>query len=91
MSGEQADRLEIVEARVEALSSTVKSVLATLVLRGLLNRADVATLLQETAAALQAEGGRPAGLDELKAIEAEMPTYLRAAVGPPPDPDAVDH
>jgi hypothetical protein len=91
MAGDEADRLKAVEARVDALSSTIKSVLTTLVLRGLLNRADLATLLQETAAALQSEGGTAAGLGELKVIEAAIPGYLRAAVGPPPDPDEDDH
>jgi hypothetical protein len=91
MSPDEADRLKAVEARVDALSSTVKSVLTTLVLRGLLNRADVAALLQETTTVLQAECSTSAGLDEIKAIEVEMPTYLRAAVGPPPTPDEDDH
>jgi hypothetical protein len=91
MSLEEADRLKALEARVEALSSTVKSVLTTLVLRGLLNRADVSVLLQETAAVLKTDGREKSGLEELKAIEVDMPTYLRAAVGPPPDPDEDDH
>jgi hypothetical protein len=91
MSLEEADRLKALEARVEALSSTVKSVLTTLVLRGLLNRADVSVLLQETAAVLKTDGREKNGLEELKAIEVDMPTYLRAAVGPPPDPDEDDH
>lgn len=85
------ERLQATEARVEALSSTLKSVLATLVLRGVLNRADVATLLEETQAALRGAAGHPAGLLELHAIGADMPTYLRAAIGPTPDPDADDH
>ena len=86
---DEAERLRAMEARINALSSTIKSVLTTLVLRGLLNRADVATLLHETEALLQKED--PAGVAELKAIEGEMPSYLRAAVGPPPDEDHDDH
>ena len=85
----EADHVRVLEARVNALSSTLKSVLTTLVLRGILNRADVATLLHETEALLTKDG--PAGVAELKSIEKEMPSYFRAAVGPPPDPDDDDH
>jgi hypothetical protein len=85
----EADHVRVLEARVNALSSTLKSVLTTLVLRGILNRADVATLLHDTEALLAKDG--PAGVAELKSIEEEMPSYLRAAVGPPPDPDDDDH
>ena len=85
---EDAERLRVMEARVEALSSTIKSVLTTLVLRGLLTRAEVATLLHETEAVL---GRESPGAAEVKTIEQEMPSYIRAAVGPPPDPDEDDH
>ena len=91
MSVEDRARFEAIEARVDALGATVRSVLTTLVLRGVLNRADLAVLLQETATALEADGAKPSGIAELKAIEAQMPSYLRAAIGPPPDPDADDH
>ncbi len=93
MTTEEADeksrRWRAMEARVDALSSMLKSVLTTLVLRGVLTRVEVATLLQETEALLAKDN--PSGVAELKAIENEMPTYLRAAVGPPPDPDDDDH
>jgi hypothetical protein len=85
----EAEHVKALEARVNALSSTLKSVLTTLVLRGILNRADVATLLHETEASLSE--GHPAGMAELRSIGEEMPSYLRAAVGPPPDPDDDDH
>ena len=85
------DRLGAMQARVDALSATLKSVLSTLVLRGLLNKADVAVLLRETEAAMGGEAQHPAGRAELRAIEAEVPAYLRAAVGPAPDEDHDDH
>ncbi len=88
MPHDEADRLRVMEARVEALSSTIKSVLTTLVLRGLLTRAEVATLLHETESIL---GRESPGAAEVKTIQQEMPSYIRAAVGPPPDPDEDDH
>jgi hypothetical protein len=86
---EDGERWRAMEARLDALSSTVKAVLTTLVLRGVLNRAEVAALLHETEAIVGKEN--PSGVSELKAIENEMPAYMRAAVGPPPDPDDDDH
>jgi hypothetical protein len=86
---EDAERWRAMEARLDALSSTVKAVLTTLVLRGVLNRAEVSALLHETEAIIAKEN--PSGVSELKAIESEMPAYMRAAVGPPPDPDDDDH
>lgn len=88
---EGADRLDVMQARVDALSATLKSVLSTLVLRGLLNKADVAVLLQETQAVMGGDALHPAGRAELRAIETEMPAFLRAAVGPAPDEDDDDH
>lgn len=91
MSIDDAERWQAVEARVDALSSAVKSILTTLVLRGLLNKADLGVLLKETEVLMRQENRHPAALAELRGIEQEMPTYLRAAVGPPPDPDDDDH
>jgi hypothetical protein len=89
-SNDTAAAVQALQAQVQALSATLKSVLTTLVLRGLLNKAEVAALLQETENALQGPS-HPAALGELKAIEQDMPAYLRAAVGPAPDPDEDDH
>jgi len=88
-SQDDVARWHAMEARVDALSSTIKSILATLVLRGVLSRAEVATLLHETEALLAKDNA--SGVAELEAIQREMPSYLRAAVGPPPDPDDDDH
>ena len=88
-SPDDAERWRAIEGRLDALSSMIKSVLTTLVLRGVLNRAEVTMLLHETESLIGAEN--PSGLAELKAIANEMPTYMRAAVGPPPDPDEDDH
>jgi hypothetical protein len=88
-AGTEAQRWRDMEARIDALSSMLKSVLTTLVLRGVLTRTEVAALLQETEAVVAKDN--PSGVAELKAIGDEMPAYLRAAVGPPPDPDEDDH
>ena len=78
------------DSRVAALSSTVKSVLTTLMLRGLLTRAEIAPLLAEAEAAM---GGAatPAAKAELRSIERDLPGYLRGAMGPEPDQDDHDH
>jgi hypothetical protein len=72
------------EGRVEALSAMVKGVLTTLVMRGVLTKADIPTLVKECAAVI---GGNPAADAELRSIQNDMPSYLRAALGPAPDPD----
>lgn len=77
------------EARVAAMSALVKSLLTMLMLRGLLTRAEIAPLLADAEALIGAGGA--AGKAELKSIEAELPSYMRAAMGPPPDDDDHDH
>lgn len=88
-SGENpADRHQL-EARVTAMSALVKSLLTTLMLRGLLTRAEIAPLIAEAEAVMAGAG--PAAIAELRAIEADLPAYLREAMGPPPDDDDHDH
>ena len=87
-------RIADLEARIAALGATVKSVLTTLMLRGLLTRAEIAPLLAEAEASIAGgvEGGASAAAKaELRAIEAELPGYLRQAMGPPPDDGDHDH
>lgn len=89
MSNGDHDQSRALEARVEALSATLKGVLTHLVLRGLLTKAEVTALLHETEAMLHER--HPEAVSELHAIEQEMPQFLRVAVGPGPDPDHDDH
>ena len=77
------------EARVAAMSALVKSLLTTLMLRGLLNRAEIAPLIADAEALMQASS--PAAKAELRSIHADLPAYLREAMGPPPDDDEHDH
>lgn len=77
------------EARVAAMSALVKSLLTTLMLRGLLNRAEIAPLIADAEALMQASS--PAAKAELRSIHADLPAYLREAMGPPPDDDDHDH
>lgn len=77
------------EARITAMSALVKSVLITLMLRGLLSRAEIAPLLAD-ADKLMGEAS-PAAKAELKAIQTDLPAYLREAMGPVPDDDDHDH
>jgi hypothetical protein len=90
-TGDQASPQTIadMEARVSAMSALVKSLLTTLMLRGLLNRAEIAPLIAD-AEALMATGGA-AGKAELDSVRADLPVYLREAMGPAPDPDDHDH
>ncbi|HWG06220.1 MAG TPA: hypothetical protein VG271_14505 [Beijerinckiaceae bacterium] len=90
MSESDTARLARLEARVDALSATVKTVLTTLMLRGLLTQAAVKQVLDEAEQTLAAGDKQAGGADELRGIEADLPAYKRAAMGPPPDPDE-DH
>lgn len=87
MSDESKTGSGAVEARVDALSVLVKSTLTTLVMRGLLTKADIPALVQESEAALGGDAAHPAARAELRSIRDEMPSYLRAALGPVPDHD----
>ena len=81
----EVDRYGHLEARVEALSTTLKTVLTTLVMRGILTRADVAAILRDSEAVLAEK--TPKGLEEMAAVREDLPKYLRTAMGPPPDDD----
>ena len=83
-------RIARLEARVDALSATLKTVLTTLMMRGLLTQAAVKQILDEAEQAMAAGDKQAGGADELRGIEADLPTYKRAAMGPPPDPDEDD-
>src|SRR5262249_6860473 len=78
------------EARVAALSALMKSLLTALMLRGLLTRPEIAPLVAE-AEALMAGGAVPAGTAELRSVQQELPSYLREAMGPPPEEGEHDH
>jgi hypothetical protein len=90
MSDADNERLRRLEARVDALSATVKTVLTTLMLRGLLNQAGVKQILDEAEQAMADAEKLAGGAAELHGIEADLPAYRRAAMGPPPDPDEDD-
>lgn len=77
------------EARLAAMSALVKSVLTTLMLRGLLTRAEIAPLLADAEALMQSSS--PAARAELQSIQRDLPGYLREAMGPEPDDDDHDH
>ena len=90
MSESDTARLARLEARVDALSATVKTVLTTLVMRGLLTQAAVKQILDEAEQSMAAGDKQAGGAAELRGIEADLPAYKRAAMGPPPDPDEDD-
>ena len=80
----QADPLKRVEARVEAMSTTIKTVLTTLVMRGILTRADVEAILKDSEQAL---ADAPEALSEVASVREDFPKYMRAAIGEPDDDD----
>ncbi len=80
---------EDLEARIAALSALVKSTLTTLMLRGLLNRAEIAPLVAEAEKLMTSS--RPAGVAELASVQSDLPAYMREAMGPVPDDDDHDH
>ena len=77
------------EARIAAMSALVKGLLTVLMLRGLLTRAEIAPLIADAERLM--ETGGAAAKAELRAIQADMPGYLREAMGPPPADDDHDH
>lgn len=77
------------EARVTALSALVKALLTTMMLRGLVTRAEIAPLIAEAEALIGTAG--PSAQAELRSIQADLPEHLRQAMGPPPDDDDHDH
>ena len=85
------DRLQAMEARLDALSAMLKSTLTTLVMRGTLTKADVPNLVREGEMAMGEKARHPADRAELRSIKDDMPSFLRAALGPEPDPDEDDH
>ena len=89
MADDGTARIAALEERVEALSGTVKSVLTTLMLRGILTKETVAEVLDETKAAIPA--GHSQAEAELEHIKQDLPQYMRNAMGPEPDEDDHDH
>ena len=82
-----ADRIADLEARVEALSATIKTVLTTLVLRGLLTKPAVDAILREAESMVPVSAGRA----EIQTVRQDLPGVMRAAMGPQPDPDDHGH
>lgn len=89
MADDGTARIAALEERVEALSGTIKSVLTTLMLRGILTKETVAEVLNETRSAIHP--GHAQAEAELDHIKQDLPHYMRHAMGPEPDEDDHDH
>jgi hypothetical protein len=83
-----AERIAILEARVEALSATIKTVLTTLVLRGTLTKPAVDAILREVESLFPQA---PASRAQIQTVRDDLPGVLRAAMGPESDPDDHGH
>ncbi len=82
-----AERIATLEARVEALSATIKTVLTTLVLRGTLTKPAVDAILREAESMVPV----PAARAEIETVRHDLPGVMRAAMGPESDPDDHGH
>lgn len=80
---QEAEKIAALEARVEALSVAFKTVLSAFVIRGLLTKASVEQILRDAEEAVS----HPHGAQELGNVRAELPQYMRHAMGPVPDDD----
>ena len=89
-SGGPEPTIADLEARIAAQGALVKSLLTTLMLRGLLTRAEIAPLIADAEALMKAATG-PAARAELQSIHDDLPAYLREAMGPIPDEGDHDH
>ncbi len=77
-----AKQIADLEARVAALGALMRSLLATLMLRGVMTRADIAPLMEQAAAMLPSDL-KDAGADaEFKAITHDVAGSLSRAAGP---------
>ena len=83
----EAEKIAVLEARVEALSVAFKTVLSALVIRGLLTKASVDQILHDAEEAIH----HPRGKHELEGVRADLPHYIRHAMGPVPDDDDHGH
>jgi hypothetical protein len=84
---EAQDRWQDAEARFNALRAVLDGLLSAMVMRGLLNRAEIEQILVNSEEILRARNHHPAALQQLRAMREEMPAHMRAAQGPAPDPE----
>lgn len=89
-AADEAMRIRDLEARVEALSSVMKSMLTTFVIRGIMSKADIPALLESAGEMLQEGEGRARVWAELNAIGETLPGYQSQRMGPF-DPNDHDH
>jgi hypothetical protein len=85
---DEAARIAALEQRVEALSHTIKTVMTTFMLRGLLTRETVNAVLAEAERGL---AGQSQAMAEIAHIKEDMPAYLRHAMGPTSEDDDHGH
>ena len=79
------------DARLDALTTVIDSLMSTLVMRGVINRAELENILQSSEATVKARSSDPAAVQQVAAIRKGIPEHMRAALGPEPDEDDHDH
>ncbi len=86
---EESERIQHLEARLDAMNELMENVLTTLMLRGVLTRPTIEQIFKDSAEALK--NGRAGALKALQSFHDELPAHLRVAMGPPPEDDEHDH
>lgn len=84
-------RIAELEARINALSSMMKSLMTAFMIHGLLTKQEIAPLIAAAEALMQPTQAGGAGRAELASIGEDLPAYMRERLGPAPDPDEHDH
>ena len=81
MNGSQ-DNAQALAARVTALEAVLDGLLSTLLLHGILNRAEVDTLISHCEGILRERNEHPAAFEQLAALRDDIPAHIKAAQGP---------
>lgn len=77
-------KVEQLEARLDAQSELMKSLLTTFIIRGTLQRAEIQPLI-DTAKEMAANQGKKSALMALDAFGQDLPGYQRSRMGPHED------
>lgn len=77
-------KVEQLEARLDAQSELMKSLLTTFIIRGTLLRAEIQPLI-DTAKEMAANQGKKSALEALDAFGQDLPGYQQSRMGPHED------
>jgi len=75
------DNAQALAARVNALEAVIDGLLSTLLLHGILNRAEVDALISRCEGVLRERNEHAAAFEQLAALRKDIPAHIRAAQG----------